>query len=140
MRTRSLPGSFRARTSLRTRPDAVVGRLAVSAAIACRENWTVMIVFRSIFHVRLHKFVPLGWLINAGAGASVQLRSRSGCCGQRLAVATSEGRPTRDLALTWTPDGESIVEHIAGVEDYQVALATFRAACERWPGRLLATK
>jgi hypothetical protein len=35
---------------------------------------------------------------------------------------------------TWTPDGESIVEHIAGVENYQVALATFRAARERWPG------
>jgi hypothetical protein len=35
---------------------------------------------------------------------------------------------------TWTPDSESIVEHVAGVEDYQVALATFRAACERWPG------
>ena len=32
------------------------------------------------------------------------------------------------------PDGESIVEHVAGVEDYQVALATFRVACERWPG------
>jgi hypothetical protein len=31
---------------------------------------------------------------------------------------------------TWTPDGESIVEHIAGVEDYQVALATYRAANE----------
>jgi hypothetical protein len=29
---------------------------------------------------------------------------------------------------TWTPDGESIVEHVAGVEDYH------RAACERWPG------
>jgi len=25
-----------------------------------------------------------------------------------------------------------IVEHVAGVEDYQVALATYRAACERW--------
>jgi len=25
---------------------------------------------------------------------------------------------------TWTPDGESIVEHVAGIEDYQVALAT----------------
>ncbi len=37
---------------------------------------------------------------------------------------------------TWTPDGESIVEHVAGVEDYQVALATYRAACERWPGYL----
>ena len=35
---------------------------------------------------------------------------------------------------TWTPDGESIVEHLAGIEDYQVAIATFRAACERWPG------
>jgi hypothetical protein len=36
---------------------------------------------------------------------------------------------------TWTPDGESIVEHVAGIEDYQVALATFRAAYERWPGK-----
>ena len=35
---------------------------------------------------------------------------------------------------TWTPDGESIVEHIAGVEDLDVALATFHAACQRWPG------
>jgi hypothetical protein len=26
------------------------------------------------------------------------------------------------------------VEHAAGVEDYQVALAAFRAACQRWPG------
>jgi hypothetical protein len=38
------------------------------------------------------------------------------------------------VALTWTPNGESIVEHFAGVEDYQLALATYRAACERWPG------
>jgi hypothetical protein len=35
---------------------------------------------------------------------------------------------------TWTPDGESLVEHVAGVEDYQIALATFRVACQRWPG------
>jgi len=34
---------------------------------------------------------------------------------------------------TWTLDGESIMEHVAGVEDYQVAVATYRAACERWP-------
>jgi hypothetical protein len=34
---------------------------------------------------------------------------------------------------TWTPDGESIVEHVAGIEDYQVALV-YRAACQRWPG------
>ena len=30
----------------------------------------------------------------------------------------------------WTADGDSIVEHVAGVEDYQVAHATY----ERWPG------
>jgi hypothetical protein len=35
---------------------------------------------------------------------------------------------------TWTSDGKSIVEHVAGVEDYEIALATFRAACQRWPG------
>ena len=35
---------------------------------------------------------------------------------------------------TWTPDGESVVEHVAGVEDYEVALATYHAACQRWPG------
>jgi hypothetical protein len=34
---------------------------------------------------------------------------------------------------TWTPDGERIMEQVALVEDYKVALATFRAACERWP-------
>ena len=39
---------------------------------------------------------------------------------------------------TWTPDGESIVEHVAGVEDYQIALATFRAACQRWHSHHLA--
>ena len=32
----------------------------------------------------------------------------------------------------WTPDGESIVKHVAGIEDYQVATATY--ACQRWPG------
>jgi hypothetical protein len=35
---------------------------------------------------------------------------------------------------TWTSEGESIVEHVAGVDGYQVALATFRAACGRWFG------
>jgi hypothetical protein len=32
------------------------------------------------------------------------------------------------------PKGDSLVEHVAGVEDYHVALATYRAAVERWPG------
>ena len=40
----------------------------------------------------------------------------------------------------WTADGESIVEHVAGVEDYQFALATYRAACERWPGTLITLR
>jgi len=33
-----------------------------------------------------------------------------------------------------TSDGASIVEHLAGAEDFQLALATYRAAVERWPG------
>jgi hypothetical protein len=31
---------------------------------------------------------------------------------------------------TWTADGESIVEHLAGVEDYTLAMATYRS-CDR---------
>jgi hypothetical protein len=35
---------------------------------------------------------------------------------------------------TWTkPEGKNIVGHVAGVEDFQLALATVRAACECWP-------
>ena len=34
----------------------------------------------------------------------------------------------------WDVNGENLVEHLAGVEDYTLALATYRAACERWPG------
>jgi hypothetical protein len=33
----------------------------------------------------------------------------------------------------WDDDGENVVEHLAGVEDFTVALATYKAACERWP-------
>ena len=35
----------------------------------------------------------------------------------------------------WTADGESIVEQLAGRRAFfQSALATYRAAVERWPG------
>jgi hypothetical protein len=33
----------------------------------------------------------------------------------------------------WDDAGESVVEHLAGVEDFQVAMATYYAACDRWP-------
>ena len=32
-----------------------------------------------------------------------------------------------------TPDGETIVDHLAGVEHYTLAMATYRAAIKRWP-------
>lgn len=33
----------------------------------------------------------------------------------------------------WDDDGEHVIEHLAGVEDLQVAMATYHATCERWP-------
>jgi hypothetical protein len=36
---------------------------------------------------------------------------------------------------TWTHDGESIVEHVAGVEDYQVALDTSAPPANAGPAR-----
>jgi hypothetical protein len=39
----------------------------------------------------------------------------------------------------WDASGENLVEHIAGVEDYQVAQATYRAAVER-PGTAITLR
>jgi hypothetical protein len=33
----------------------------------------------------------------------------------------------------WDETGDSIVEHVAGVDDFEVAEATYRAAVARWP-------
>jgi hypothetical protein len=33
----------------------------------------------------------------------------------------------------WDDTGESIVEHVAGVDDFEVAEATYRATVARWP-------
>jgi hypothetical protein len=40
----------------------------------------------------------------------------------------------------WDPSGDNLVEHIAGVEDFQVAQATYRAAVERWPGAAITLR
>jgi hypothetical protein len=34
----------------------------------------------------------------------------------------------------------SIVEHLAVVEDFQLALATYRAAVDRWPGHAITLR
>lgn len=34
----------------------------------------------------------------------------------------------------WDQLGDTLLEHVAGIEDFQVAQATFEAACKRWPG------
>ena len=36
---------------------------------------------------------------------------------------------------TWADDGESIVEHVADVDDLTIALATYHAACSGGPAR-----
>jgi hypothetical protein len=33
----------------------------------------------------------------------------------------------------WDEDGANLVDHLAGVEDFDMALASYRAACLRWP-------
>jgi hypothetical protein len=33
----------------------------------------------------------------------------------------------------WDDTGNSIVEHVAGVDDFEVAVATYRAVILRWP-------
>jgi hypothetical protein len=40
----------------------------------------------------------------------------------------------------WDDDGENIIEHLASVEDFEVAMATYRAACQRWPGAAITLR
>jgi hypothetical protein len=55
---------------------------------------------------------------------------RRGGVGQREVAMTTRTHFAFRIDL-WTSDGSSIIEHVAGVEDYQVAQATYRAAVAR---------
>jgi hypothetical protein len=43
------------------------------------------------------------------------------------------GRAVAFRVDIWDDTGNSIVEHVAGVDDFEVAEATYRAAVVRWP-------
>src|SRR5262249_17941993 len=74
---------------------------------------------------------PLPFLRTPGAGG--EARGGGGVGRERMEMTTTRTHFTFRVD-TWTSDGESIVEHVAGVEDYHVGLATFRPACQPWPG------
>jgi len=40
----------------------------------------------------------------------------------------------------WDAAGDSILEHVAGVEDFEVAEATYRAAVARWPAACITLR
>jgi hypothetical protein len=40
----------------------------------------------------------------------------------------------------WTIDGKQVIEHLAGAEDLELAKATYRAACQRWPGTVITLR
>jgi hypothetical protein len=37
----------------------------------------------------------------------------------------------------WDQLGDTLLEHVTAIEDFQVAQATFEAACKRWPGETI---
>jgi hypothetical protein len=37
----------------------------------------------------------------------------------------------------WDNAGQNIIEHLAGVEDFEIAGATYRAAIKRWPKAII---
>ena len=40
----------------------------------------------------------------------------------------------------WTIDGKYVIEHLAGVEDFQLAQVAYRTACQRWPGTVITLR
>jgi hypothetical protein len=37
-------------------------------------------------------------------------------------------------------DGENVLEHLAGIENFDLAMATYLAACLRWPGAAISIR
>src|SRR5262245_48264634 len=62
------------------------------------------------------------------------------CCRQRSGALLRASSPMGRAIHASGPDGQSVIEHLAGVEDFQVAMATYRAACERWPGTVITLR
>ena len=91
---------------------------------------------------RMHSFEAVSWISCSRFKHCAMVRQAAidfNCASWAKVLPSAwTSETTQATALsstsTWTPNDESIVEHIAGIEDYQVALATFRAAYERWPG------
>jgi hypothetical protein len=40
----------------------------------------------------------------------------------------------------WDQLGENILDHVAGIEDFQIAQATFEAACKRSPSETITLR
>ena len=40
----------------------------------------------------------------------------------------------------WTDDGENILEHLYGMQDFLLAILAYRAACERWPNAAITLR
>jgi hypothetical protein len=40
----------------------------------------------------------------------------------------------------WTDDEKEVVAHLADVDDLAIALATYHAACKRWPGKAITLR
>jgi hypothetical protein len=40
----------------------------------------------------------------------------------------------------WDDEGANVIEHLAGVEDFELAMETYRAACQRWPAAAITLR
>jgi hypothetical protein len=40
----------------------------------------------------------------------------------------------------WDIFGDTIIEHVAGIENLFVAKAAYEAACQRWPGEMITLR
>jgi hypothetical protein len=40
----------------------------------------------------------------------------------------------------WDDNGENVLEHLAGIEDFDFAMATYLAACLRWLGAAITIR
>ena len=40
----------------------------------------------------------------------------------------------------WDRDGNTVMDHVAGVDNLMVAMAAYEAACRHWPGETITLR
>src|SRR3954463_15572545 len=104
----------------------------VSVCHVPRGRSTVLSAYvRGLSDTQLTRFILFSGILSGGISATD--------CGAEIEMTISE----TDFAYRldrWDTFGGNIIHHIANIDDLELAMAAYEAACKRWPGEAITLR